>query len=72
MKKASNPNHGWQTGGKYQHTVQRLGKSPGPCGTCIHFPICSKISVKNAQADTEYCLWGTDSNLYEEKNENRP
>ncbi len=44
----------------------KKGKSPGPCGTCVHFPICSKRAVKSAKPETDYCLWGTDSGLYME------
>ena len=51
-----------------EQTKSWIGKLPGTCGTCIHFPICSKVSVKNAKEDTEYCLWGTKSGLYVEVN----
>ncbi len=35
-------------------------KSDHKCGQCVHYPICSKFNVKNAQEDTEYCLWEKD------------
>ena len=27
------------------------------CGDCIHYCLCSKISVKNVKPDTEGCRW---------------
>lgn len=30
------------------------------CGDCVHFPICSRLTVKNAKSDTDYCLWEED------------
>lgn len=27
------------------------------CGECVHFPICSKLSVKNVKKDTDHCQW---------------
>ena len=30
------------------------------CGKCIHFVICSRVHVKNAKEETEYCLWEED------------
>lgn len=60
MKKAINPNHGWQT--VKQKKV--FGSEKTICGDCVHFPICSKNNVKRAQRDTDYCLWGIQSGLF--------
>lgn len=65
MKKATNPNHGWQT-----HVVRtvwfRKTKLTGSsCDRCVHFEECRKFNVKNAQAETNYCLWN--ENRFEKK-----
>lgn len=30
------------------------------CSECNSFGICSKVNVKNAQRDTDHCLWDVD------------
>ncbi len=35
-------------------------KSSHLCGECVHYVLCSKLSVKNAETTTSYCLWEKD------------
>jgi len=54
LKKATNPNHGWQTQKYIQKTINRT-RDYVKCGLCIHFGECKKLQVKNTTYENDYC-----------------